>query len=32
MRKSKGRPGNLTKKEQQRFRALVGKAATGARD
>jgi hypothetical protein len=31
MRKSKGRPGNLTKKERERFRSLVRKAAVGDR-
>ena len=31
MRKSKGRRGNLTKKEQERFRNLVRKAAVGER-
>jgi hypothetical protein len=31
MRNSKGRPGNLTKKEQERFRNLVRKAAVGER-
>ncbi len=31
MRKSKGRPGNLTQKERERFRSLVRKAAVGDR-